>query len=695
MKRRIVYFRDLLKRNFKTNLMRIKHLLLLTTAALLLSITAFAQRPITKADQAFENQAYFEAAKLYKSVEPNVKDIKEKGRILYNIAECYRLATDYTQSLEWYNKALTAQYYNTNADVYLNHGIALQNLGKWEDATTQFNKYVEKGGTFATEAKERIKNCKLAADKKNEKPKLIVENMAELNSPFFDFSMVFSSKRGDEIMFSSSRQASTGSGEDPITGESFMDLFFAERDKKGKFGVPSPAIGGVSSKSNEGAACFTKDYGDIYYTLCEYNDSKDYDGYCDILRSKRGGSSYGMPDTIKLVDRSTDEMTTIGHPALTQDEKYLIFASDMAGGKGGRDLWYSTYDKKSDSWSNPTNMTAVNSAGDDMFPYIAEDGTLYFSSNGRGGMGGLDIYKAEKKGDIDFGNIVAMDYPINSSSDDFSFILEKNKESGYMGYFTSNRPGGKGKDDLYSVKEPPLVFRMTGIAYNKTTGGTLSDANVTVKGSDGSDFKLTTDGNGGFSLDEKQLKPNVNYTVQVDKDGHIGTGDSFSTNSKTSLNIAKDYFLIPIIKDEVYEMPSVLFIYTKKDLLIDNTVNSQDSLNYLLDIMKKNPKLVIQLEAHTDARGDEKSNLTLSNERAKTCTDYLTSKGIDPARMKSVGKGESEPRKLTSAAMGFPAGTVLTEAYINALPADQHDAAHTLNRRVIFKVIGTDFVPKK
>ncbi len=675
--------------------MRIKHLFLLTAAALLLSVTAFAQKAMKKADLAFENQAYFEAAKMYKSVEPNVKDIKLKGEILYKIAESYRLSTDYTQSLEWYTKALTAQYYNTNPDVYLNYGIALQNLGKWEDATTQFNKYVEKGGSLATEAKERIKNCKLAADKKNEKPKLIVENMAELNSPFFDFSMAFSSKKGEEIVFSSTRQASTGTGEDPITGESFTDLFFSERDKKGKWSVPAIIVGNVNSKSNEGAAVFSKDYGDIYYTLCEYTDAKEYNGYCDILRSKRGGSSYGMPDTIKLVDRSTDQLTVIGHPALTADEKYLIFASDMEGGKGGKDLWYATYDKKGDSWSKPINLTSLNTAGDDEFPYIAEDGTLYFASNGRGGIGGLDIYKAEKKGDIDFGNIVSMDYPINSSSDDFSFILEKNKESGYMGYFTSNRPGGKGKDDLYSVKEPPLVFKFIGTAYNKSTGGTLSDANVSVKGSDGSDFKLTSDGNGGFTLDEKQLKPNVNYTVRVDKDGYLGAGDSFSTNSKTSLNIAKDYFLDPIVVDKAYEMPLVLFIYTKADLLIDNTVNSQDSLNYLLDVLQKNPKLIIQLEAHTDARGDDKSNLDLSNRRAKTCTDYLISKGIDPARMKSIGKGESEPRALAAATVGFPAGTVLTEAFINALPADQQDAAHTLNRRVIFKVIGNNFVPKK
>ncbi len=337
-----------------------------------------------------------------------------------------------------------------------------------------------------------------------------------------------------------------------------------------------------------------------------------------------------------------------------------------------------------------------------MFPYFDEKGNLYFASNGRGGLGGLDIFKADKSGDVSFGTPVGLDYPINSAADDFGFVLES--EAGddrtYSGYFTSSRPGGKGKDDIYRFSEPPLQFTMTGVAYDKETASSIADATVTLVGSSATGDPITitkkTDGNGGFNFDAKELKGGYNYTVNVEKDKFIGASGTFTTvGLKSSTNVAKEYFLMPIIEGVEYEMPTVLYVFAKADLLIDDQVNSADSLNYLLDILKTNPKLVVQLEAHTDARGSDAANMTLSQARAKTCVDYLISKGIDPARLKPVGKGESEPRKLMKDASGFPAGTVLTEAYINKLPKDQQEPAHTLNRRTVFKVIGTNYVPKQ
>jgi len=277
----------------------------------------------------------------------------------------------------------------------------------------------------------------------------------------------------------------------------------------------------------------------------------------------------------------------------------------------------------------------------------------------------------------------------------------------YSGYFTSSRPGGKGKDDIYRFNEPPLEFTFVGTAYDKDSGGAIADATVTLVGSsatgdpiniskktDGNGKK--TDGNGGVSFDAKELKGGYNYTVNVEKDQYIGAMGNFTTvGMKSSTNVAKEFFLMPIVENAVYEMPTVLYVFAKADLLIDDQVNSADSLSYLLDILKNNPKLVVQLEAHTDARGGDAANMTLSQARAKTCVDYLISKGIDADRLKPVGRGEAEPRKLTKDASGFPAGTTLTEAYINKLPKDQQEAAHTLNRRTIFKVIGTNYVPKK
>jgi peptidoglycan-associated lipoprotein len=679
----------------KQNLMKTTRLILFASAALFISTIATAQTKATKkADDEFAVGGYIEAARLYKTAETGVKDLTEKGRVFFQIGECYRLSTLFNMSEEWYGKSITAQYYNTNPEVYYNYAIALQEQGKFEEAIAQLNKYLGKGGE-KSKANDRIKSCQTAAEKKAARAKLSVENLTDLNSPSFDYCIVAAGKK-DEFVFSSARKESTGSATDPITGQDFMDLFVSTKDKKGKWSTPVPLSDMINTTSHEAVAGFTKDFGFMYFTSCKYDSQERF--ACDIMVSKKSGASaFSVPRSLNIIDRNADDSSRVGHPAMTPDSKFLFFASDMPGGKGGRDIWYMSYDAQNDKWGKPTNLTSVNTKGDEMFPYIAADGTLYFSSNGRGGMGGLDIYKAEKTGDAAFAAPVALEYPINSSSDDFGFILEEgNTDSKFSGYFTSSRPGGKGLDDIYYFKEPPLEFSLVATVYDEKTGTPLADADVTVKGSNGDDYKLKTDGNGGFTLDKTKIKPEATYTVSVQKQDYIGTGDRFSTMKiGVSTNFAREYFLKPVIIGEEYKMPTVLYPYNQAELLVDNTVNSQDSLNFLLDIMLENPKYIVQLEAHTDFRGDDKYNQTLSQRRAETCVKYLISKGIEEGRLKPVGKGEAEPRKLNSPEGGFPAGTILTEAYITALPADKQEAAHLLNRRTVFRIIDTNYVPKK
>lgn len=691
----IVYFRHLQNTRInKTNLMKIPQLLILSLA-IVLSIGASAQKAVKKADLQFENLAYVEAAKLYKVAEPTVKNLDDKARIFFQLGECYRLTTSYGAALEWYDKAITAQYYNINPEVYYNYALCLEKLDRWDDAIAQHNKYIAKGGE-KSKANDRIAACKAAAEAKVAKAKLIVENVAELNTPFYDFGLEYSAKKGEQMIFSSARQAANGSGVDPITGESCQDLFFVDIDKKGKMSTPQPVTGESNTPKHEGAMCFSKDFSEMYYTSCNC-DIKLPSG-CDIMKAKKTGNNWAKGEVVMLVDRNEDDTSSLGQPFLTPDNKFMLFVSDMPGGKGGKDIWYASFDKKSDTWVKPVNMKEVNTPGDDMFPFVSKDGTLYFASNGRGGMGGLDIFKADKTGDISFGAPTALPYPINTTADDFAFILGEGKEEdkSYWGYFTSNRPGGKGMDDIYKFNEPPLEFSLVGTAYDKNTGTPLSGAKVTVTGSDGSSYNLTTDGNGGFSLDKTQIKAATNYSVQVDKEQYIGTGDKFSTVGLTvSTKFAREYFLIPIIVNVAIDMPLVQYPYDQATLLVNNDVNSEDSLNYLLDILQRNPKIRIQLEAHTDARGDAKYNQDLSQRRANTCVEYLIKKGIDPARMVPKGMGENEPKTVVADMHGFKKGDVLTEAYIAKLTAEQQEAAHALNRRTIFKILDYNYVPKK
>lgn len=682
--------------------MKIAQLFVLAAVTFCFSSFSHAQSATKKADQEFENHGYNDAAKLYKVAEPATRGLDDKARIFFQLGECYRLVADYQQSLEWYDKAIIAQYYNINPEVYYNYGLSLLKIERWDDAVAQFNKYIAKGGE-KSKTNAKIKSAEDAAMKKASKTKIVVENLAELNTPFFDYSMTYSSKKGDQIIFSSSRQASAGAGQDPITGESFMDLFASEQDKKGKWSTPQPLAGEVNTPSNEGTVTFSKDFTVMYYTSCKYESDKAWFA-CDILRSTKQSDKWGQISNLNIIDRSQDDTSQVGHPFLTADEKYLLFASDMPGGKGGKDIWYMTYDKANTKWLKPVNLGSVNSKGDDMFPFVADDGTLYLSSDGHPGLGGLDIFKAPKTGDMTFGPTVALDYPINSSANDFGLILENKKDGDktFSGYFTSSRPGGKGKDDMYRFSEPPLEFTLVGTAYDKETGSPISGAEVSLVGSSNSgdpvNIKVTADGNGGFNFDKTQIKGNYTYTLNVHKDGYIGTGDQFSTVGLiTSTNFAREYFLIPITQDkEGIEMPEVRYDFNKAELQINAEVNSKDSLNYLYDIMVRNPLLVVQLESHTDARGTDKDNQDLSQRRAQSCVDYLVKeKGIDPNRIVAVGKGEKEPRILKRNIGQLIKGDVLTEAYIKTLPNEElREGAHQLNRRTVFRVLSTDYVPK-
>ncbi|MEN9639669.1 MAG: hypothetical protein RLZZ262_1538 [Bacteroidota bacterium] len=674
--------------------MKIFRLLALFVFAIAVSTQVVAQKGTKKADEEFNNRAYAEAAKQYKLAEATTKGLEDKAAIFFKIGECYRLTAQFNLALEWYEKAINAQYHKTDPEVYYNYGNTLQLLGRWDDAIAQYNKYNEKGGN-KTKGTAAIDVCTNASKKKNEKSKIVVENCVELNSPSLDMCLRYSTKKGDQMVFTTRRQATKGDRTDRILGQDFSDVFFVDVDKKGKFGVPQPVEGGVNTEHHEGASAFTKDYETMYYTQCR-DEGKAWFA-CDILFAGSGGKGYENADTLRILDRLENDTTVVGHPTFTPDDKFLIFSSDMAGGKGGKDLWYVTFDKKSGKIGKPVNLADINSAGDDMFPWVSADGVLYFSSDGRGGFGGLDIYKADKTGDLKYGAPVALDYPINSTSHDYGFILEERgeaKDRVYAGYFTSDRPGGKGSDDIYHFSEPPLEFTLVGTAYDKDTGATLSGADVTVSGSDGSSVKLTTDGNGGFSLNKTQIKPNTSYTVDIQKEKYFGTGDKFSTvGLKASTNFAREYFLKPIPDASVeINMPLVQYPYNEVVLLINDEVNSADSLNFLLDIMQTNPKLKIQLEAHTDFRGKDDYNLKLSEGRAKTCVDYLISKGIAADRMVPVGMGEKQPRTLIADVNGFKAGTTLTEKYITALPKDQQEAAHTLNRRTIFRILDANYV---
>jgi peptidoglycan-associated lipoprotein len=669
----------------------------------LITIAGVAQKELKKGNLYFKTKQYVEAAEAYKAAGPKIKDLTVKGQSYFNVGECYRLMTSYKAALEWYDMSARAKYDKANPLVQYNWGLCLMAMENYTDAVVHFNKFIEMGGDRNV-GNAAVARCENAAKLKDTKVKYTVDNVVEINSEEFDYAMNYASKKGkdgDTYIFSSSRKASNGSKVDPKTGEDFMDLYTVNRDKKGKFGVPQAYNTTLNTQHNEGPFSFSKDYSEFYYTYCECVEGERRP--CNVRYVKFQADKFSDPVMINLVDRSVNDTSSFGHPCLTKDGKYLYFASDMPGGKGGKDIWYASFDKKTDTWTSLKNLSSVNTDGDELFPWIGEDGTLYFSSTGHPGMGGFDLFKATKNGDNSYDAAVALPYPINSSSDDFAMTVDRSSDL-FAGFFSSNRPGGKGKDDIYYFKEIPLKFTMQGYVYDEKTGAPVENAEVVVKSTDGSEIKVNTDASGAFALNDEQVLQNNTYNVNIGKMDYIGiVGDRFSTrNLKESTNFAKEYFIQPIEKGVEYHMPLVQYPFNKTELLITETVNSADSLNYLFDLLSTNPKWQVELQAHTDARGSDADNQKLSDGRAKTCFDYLVGKGIEAGRVIPVGKGEKLPLTLKSdyiipgSGTVLKAGDVLTEAYINGLPSkDDQEVAHQLNRRTVFMILATDWDPSK
>ena len=654
--------------------------LLIIPCLLFISTLAFGQVDVLvkEADNAFENEAYFEAIDMYKKAYSKENKADEKARMLFRIAESYRKILDYDQEIIWYNKALTSQY--DEPKIYLYLARAYHHQGDFDQAIANYTKYNQR--TSDPAGKAGLATAELAKEYRDNPTRYIVQNEILLNSPEYDFSPAWASEDYSTIYFSSSRQGAQGVEIDKRTGESYQDLFFATRDKKGKWSEPERLTYRVNTIHNEATPLLTKKLDMMFFTRCE--STKDENKGCDIYVSRKADNSWSTAKLLELKSKDSDATTTVGHPALTEDESHIIFSSDMPGGEGGKDLWIAPLDKASLTAGKAVNLKSLNTTGDEMFPYVRSNGMLYFASDGQPGMGGLDLFSAEKTGDNTWGNVQNLKAPINSIGHDFGMIWEGDAERGFL---SSDRSGGKGQDDIYSFNMPPRLFALQGVVYDKDTQLPVPDATIKVVGSDGSSFEANTDGGGAFSFetkgDERYIKAETNYSIEVSKPDYLVAKEQISTVGLTeSTTFLKEFFITFTAPDKAIEFPEVRYAYNKADLLVNNEVNSKDSLDFLYDVLVDNPTIIIELQAHTDSRGSDAYNKELSQRRAESCVDYLRSKGIPSERMVPRGYGESRLR--------------ISDAQIAKMKTEEEkEAAHQKNRRTEFSVLSFDYVPKE
>jgi peptidoglycan-associated lipoprotein len=648
------------------------------TCMLGLSFSLFAQGPsyVEKADNAFANEAYFEAIDMYKKAYAKEKKPDEKSRLIFMIGESYVAILDFPQAEVWYEKAIKAKF--IDPVVYYKLAYSLQNQGMYKQALRRYKQYFSKVDSDPL-AQVDYEACQVAQSWVDNPTKYVVDPEVQINSPQFDFSPNYTTDNYMSLVFTSSREASEGAKIDNRSGENYQDIYITTRDAKGKWSEPVGIGTKINSKFNEGAACFSADFKTIYFTRCI--ESKDERMGCDIFYTTKTEEGWTEePIKMNLKPEGGDSIT-VGHPSLSEDGKLLLFASDMPGGSGGRDIWMVKRANAEDVWSSPVNLgSEINTPEDELFPYIHTTGDLYFSSNGHMGMGGLDIYKAVPTDIYQWGQVENMKYPVNSGFNDYGIIVENEHD---RGYFSSNRPGTKGQDDIWSFRLPPQVYVLQGNVYDKETQAPVSSAFIRVAGTDGASFQTMTDDNGGFYFadngEDRYINTDVTYSIVVSKgENYLVAKDQITTvDLPESTTFIKEFFIQPI-SDEPIEFPEVQYELNKANL----KENSKDSLDYLYNIMVDNPTIIIELQAHTDSRASNEYNQDLSQRRARSCVEYLISKGIDQERLDPRGYGETRLR--------------ITDGQIAQMPTEaEKEAAHQKNRRTEFTVISFDYVPKE
>lgn len=658
-----------------------KHLLLMALAATVL-ITANAQnKKASKAYATFDAGEYYTAIDQFKDAYQKTTDKKEKLHIAYYIAESFRKTDNSAQAALWYGKVVDKNYENPLSVLY--YADALKMNQNYEEAKAQYQHYKDLVPDDPR-GSDGILACDLALQWMDRPSGYQVEEMKFLNSKFSDYSPTYA--RGDyqEVYFTSSRDESTGNSEHGGTGQQFSDIFFSSEDKKGKWSTPMPLPEPVNSEAEEGTPVFSSDYNTMYFTRCNISKRKALG--CEIYTAKREDENKWT--NVESLGLASDSVV-VAHPALSKDQLTLYFISDMEGsvktpeGLNSKDIWMVTRTDARAKWGKPVNPgSPLNTPGDELFPFLHADNSLYFSSTGHIGMGGLDIFRARlTDGQWQVEN---MKYPVNSASDDFGIVFENELESGY---FSSSRKG-KGNDDLYSFVLPPLKFSIVGVVRNERTDEIIPDATIKSIGSDGITLDTKTGRDGLFRF---TLKPGTDYVFIAEKTGFLKGKERESTKGVSqSTEFKTEIFLASI--ERPIEVQNIFFDLDKADLRPESMV----ALDKLVETLNDNPNIVIELGSHTDSRASDAYNNDLSNRRAQSVVNYLIEKSIPRDRLVGKGYGESTPKvvdKKDNAAYPFlPVGTVLTESFINGLGDDDRmEMAHFLNRRTEFKVLRSDY----
>lgn len=648
---------------------------------LVLLVSSCGGAKLATAEEQYERGEYFEASKTYRKVYNKLtkrEERKQRGEVAYKMGLCYDKLNQSARASAAFQNAIRYEYKDSTAFLLL--GKSLQGEGKYSAAIDAYKKYLgcrlsANNDNNRKLAQTGIYGCKEALKNKGEKTRYIVKNAKLFNSRRSDYAPMFLDKEYDKLYFTTTSEKVTGDKKSEITGMKKGDIWFSTKDENGEWQRPEPVEGELNSEFDEGIVSFSPDGTTMYLTKArrEPNASTSV----EIYTSTRSDAQWSAPVKFEI---TADTLSAYGHPAVSPDGNWLYFSSDMPGGSGGKDIWRVNLKERQGSLENLGEF--INTPGDDVFPYVREDSLLYYSSNGRPGYGGLDIFRARKTPSGGW-HVENMGQPINSSADDFGITFGK----GESGFFSSNRGDGRGYDHIYSFELPELKIMISGWVLDKDEEP-VPNAVIRIVGNDGSNQKEVARNDGSFRF---PLKRDVSYVMMAGAKGYLNGKQEFtSDNAEEDAEYYIDFILASINKPVVIE--NIFYDYDKATLRPESCT----ALDEMAQIMRDNPNITIEMASHTDRHGGEAYNMNLSQRRAQSVIDYLISVGISKDRLQAQGYGKSRPKvitkKLNREYPQFPEGTELTPEFIETLSDEDKDAADQINRRTEFQVLSIDYI---
>jgi len=598
---------------------------LLALVILSTSVSFSQKREVKKANEDYDKYAYIDAREIYLKV---VEDGYTSAQIYKNLGDTYYWNSDYDHAAKWYSKLITEFPDETDVNYYYRAAQSLKSLGESEKSKEYMDLYIAKGGDpgIVKAAETDFSEYKIDLDE------------VSVNTEFSDFGPSYYM---DKLVFASSSNTSEGDKVASWNEEPFLDLYIADMDGEGRLSNAQKLSGDVNTEYHESTPTFTKDGKTMYFTRNNYLDGKKGSDKNKTIRLKlykaTKASNNAWTNVVELP--FNDKAYSTAHPALSLDEKRLYFSSDRPGTIGMSDIWYVDI-LGDDTYSTPVNLgPEINTEARESFPFISDKNNLFFSSDGRGGLGGFDIFKTTLDANGIPGTISNIGEPANSSYDDFAFIT---KEEDHIGYLSSNRDGGNGSidDEIYRVVESCQIT-ITGTVFDEDSKALIPGAEVVLLDENNSivdSILVGEDAAFSFTADcQKQ------YSIRGSKERFAPYEKVIQTPNMTStLEVPVPLKLVdPCPPNDLgcrLKLQPIYFDFDRYNIRPDAAIE----LAKILAAMREYPELIIHIESHTDSRATFEYNERLSEKRAQSTLNWLIAKGISKNRLTAKGYGENQ-----------------------------------------------------